>query len=66
MHFRIESKKKNIAMEFQFDIKPEKGIIFYFKTDPEKVKLALANLISNAIKFSYEDNKIIIKDMERR
>jgi signal transduction histidine kinase len=59
--FRIESKKKNIAMEFQFDIKPEKGSIFYFKTDPEKVKLAFANLISNAIKFSYNDNKIIIR-----
>ncbi len=59
--FRIESKKKNIAMEFQFDIKPAKGNIFYFKTDPEKVKLAVANLISNAIKFSYDDNKIIIR-----
>jgi signal transduction histidine kinase len=48
-------------MEFQFDIKPEKGSIFYFKTDPEKVKLAFANLISNAIKFSYDDNKVIIR-----
>lgn len=60
-NFRIESKKKNIDIELQFDIKPEKGQIFYFKTDPEKIKLALANLISNAIKFSYEDNKIVIK-----
>jgi signal transduction histidine kinase len=59
--FRIESKKKNISMDFQFDIKPEKGNIFFFKTDPEKVKLAVANLISNAIKFSYDDNKIIIR-----
>ncbi len=60
-NFRIESKKKNVEMELLFDVKPEKGLTFYFKTDPEKVKLALANLISNAIKFSYEDNKIIIK-----
>jgi len=59
--FRIESKKKNISIDFQFDIKPEKGIIFYFKTDPEKIKLALANLISNAIKFSFDDSKVIIK-----
>jgi len=59
--FRIESKKKNINMEFQFEIKPDKGNIFFFKTDPEKIKLALANLISNAIKFSYDDNKIIIR-----
>jgi signal transduction histidine kinase len=60
-NFRIESKKKNVEMELLFDVKPEKGLTFYFKTDPEKVKLALANLISNAIKFSYQDNKIIIK-----
>jgi signal transduction histidine kinase len=59
--FRIESKKKNISIDFQFDIKPEKGIVFYFKTDPEKIRLALANLISNAIKFSYDDSKIVIR-----
>lgn len=59
--FRIESKKKNISIDFQFDIKPEKGNVFFFKTDPEKVKLAIANLISNAIKFSYDDNNIIIR-----
>jgi signal transduction histidine kinase len=59
--FRIESKKKNISIDFQFDIKPDKGNVFFFKTDPEKVKLAIANLISNAIKFSYDDNKIIIR-----
>jgi signal transduction histidine kinase len=59
--FRIESKKKNITIDFQFDIKPEKGIVFYFKTDPEKIKLAIANLISNSIKFSYNDQNIIVK-----
>ena len=59
--FRIESKKKNIQIEFLFDIKPEKGHVFYFKTDPEKIKLSLANLISNSIKFSFDDNKIIVK-----
>ena len=59
--FRVESKKKNITIDLSFEIKPDKGIIFYFKTDPEKIKLALANLISNAIKFSYNDSKIEIK-----
>jgi signal transduction histidine kinase len=59
--FRIESKKKNIAIDFFFDIKPDKGSVFYFKTDPEKIKLSLANLISNSIKFSFDDNKIIIR-----
>lgn len=59
--FRIEAKKKSIVIDFIFDIKPEKGIIFYFKTDPEKIKLSLANLISNGLKFSYDDNKIIVR-----
>ncbi|MGC8823084.1 MAG: sensor histidine kinase [Bacteroidales bacterium] len=59
--FRIEAKKKNLSFEFNFEIIPEKGDVFYFKTDPEKVKLAIANLISNAIKFSYEDGKIIVR-----
>lgn len=59
--FRIEAKKKNIVIDFIFDIKPEKGIIFYFKTDPEKIKLSLANLISNGLKFSYDDNKVIVR-----
>ncbi|HOK50320.1 MAG: HAMP domain-containing sensor histidine kinase [Bacteroidales bacterium] len=59
--FRIEAKKKNLTFEFNFEIVPEKGDIFYFKTDPEKVKLAIANLISNAIKFSYENGKIIVR-----
>jgi signal transduction histidine kinase len=59
--FRVESKKKNIAIDLSFEIKPDKGIIFYFKTDPEKIKLALANLISNAIKFSYNDSKILVR-----
>jgi signal transduction histidine kinase len=59
--FRVESKKKNINIELSFEIKPDKGIIFYFKTDPEKIKLALANLISNAIKFSYNDSEIKVR-----
>ncbi|HEY9122822.1 MAG TPA: HAMP domain-containing sensor histidine kinase [Bacteroidales bacterium] len=59
--FRIESKKKNIVIELNFDIKPANGLVFYFKTDPEKIKLALANLVSNAIKFSYESSKIIVR-----
>jgi signal transduction histidine kinase len=59
--FRIESKKKNINIDYIFEIVPDKGDIFYFKTDPEKVKIAVANLLSNAIKFSYENGKIIVR-----
>ncbi len=59
--FRVEMKKKNLTMDFHFDITPEKGSVFYFKTDPEKIKLAFANLLSNSIKFSYENNRINIR-----
>ena len=59
--FKFEAKKKNITLEYIFDIKPSNGDIFYFKTDPEKLKLILSNLLSNAIKFSFEKKSIDIK-----
>jgi signal transduction histidine kinase len=59
--FRSEAKKKNITFDFSFDIQPVKGDTVYFKTDPEKIKLCFANLISNAIKFSNEDSKVIMR-----
>jgi signal transduction histidine kinase len=59
--FRFEAKKKGIELNFKFDIKPQIGKTFYFKTDPEKLKLILSNLLSNAIKFSFEKQKIDVK-----
>ncbi len=59
--FKIEAKKKNIELEFYFDLIPEKNSIYYFKTDPEKLKIALANLLSNSIKYSLEDQKVIVR-----
>lgn len=58
--FKFEAKKKNIALNFDFSIAPKEGEIFYFKTDPEKLKLILSNLLSNAIKFSFENQHIDI------
>lgn len=58
--FKFEAKKKNIALNFDFSIAPKEGDIFYFKTDPEKLKLILSNLLSNAIKFSFENQHIDI------
>lgn len=60
--FRLEAKKKKLSLEVEFQkelVKPNE--IFYFKTDPEKLKLILSNLLSNAIKFSFEGQKINIK-----
>lgn len=59
--FRFEARKKFIELDFVFDIEQPKGKVFYFKTDPEKLKLIISNLLSNAIKFSFEKQKIIIR-----
>jgi Signal transduction histidine kinase len=59
--FRIEAKKKQLELIFDFDIQSINGGIFYFKTDPEKLKLVISNLLSNAVKFSIERHNIDIK-----
>lgn len=59
--FKYEAKKKSVDIEFDTDIQATVGDTFFFKTDPEKLKLILSNLLSNAIKFSFEKQKIEIK-----
>jgi signal transduction histidine kinase len=59
--FKIEAKKKSLAIDFTFDITPVNSPSFYFKTDPEKLKLILSNLLSNAIKYSFEKNRIEVR-----
>lgn len=58
--FKFEAKKKNIDLQFNFLIQPQIGKTFFFKTDPEKLKLILSNLLSNALKFSFEKQNIDI------
>jgi signal transduction histidine kinase len=59
--FRFEAKKKNLELSLEFDVQTNDDDVFFFKTDPEKIKMILANLLSNAVKFSLDDNAIIIK-----
>jgi signal transduction histidine kinase len=59
--FKYETKKKKMNIDFQFNIKEEENKIFFFKTDPEKLKLIISNLLSNAIKFSQDNSEIILK-----
>lgn len=59
--FKYESDKKNLNVELEFDIEESLESPFYFKTDAEKLKLIITNHLFNAIKFSYENAKIIIK-----
>jgi signal transduction histidine kinase len=62
--FKYELEKKNLSIEFNFKIEPANGDIFYFRTDPEKLKLIISNHLSNAIKFSDEGKKIILTAWE--
>ncbi len=59
--FKYETDKKEIKIDYSFDIYPGVEKSFYFPTDPEKLNLILANLLSNAIKFSPEKGEIVIK-----
>jgi len=62
--FKYELDKKKMKVEFNFDLTPNKADVYYFKTDPEKVKLIISNLLSNAIKYSYENSNIVLSAWE--
>ncbi|HEX2974863.1 MAG TPA: HAMP domain-containing sensor histidine kinase [Bacteroidales bacterium] len=56
--FRLEAMKKKLKIELIFGVEEER--IKNFRTDPEKLKLILSNLINNAVKFSYEESTIAV------
>ncbi len=56
--FKFEAKKKKLVIIHRFKVETRDGNSFVFKTDPEKLKLVLANLLSNAINFSFEGGEI--------
>ena len=58
--FRIEAQKKKVSFDVTFDLPLGEDEIFYFKTDPEKLKLILSNLVNNAIKYCFNDSKIAV------
>jgi signal transduction histidine kinase len=59
--FKYEAKKKHLNINIQHCESYNKGNSFVFKTDPEKLKLIFANLIRNAINFSYDEGIIDVK-----
>ncbi len=61
--FETEALKKKINFEFVFEDIPENELLF--KTDSEKLRLILSNLIDNAIKFSKNAKVIIHRKLEK-
>lgn len=59
--FKYEAKKKHVIINVLHCESIDKDKPFVFKTDPEKLKLIFANLIRNAINFSYEGGQVDIK-----
>ncbi|MBZ4676707.1 MAG: histidine kinase, partial [Anaerophaga sp.] len=59
--FSLVARKMGIVIEFEWEIEYGFGKNFYFKTDSEKIKLILSNLLNNALKYSYKDSKVIIR-----
>lgn len=54
--FKYFTNKKNLWVTFEFNNNP-----LNINSDIEKIKIIIANLIDNAIKFTYENEKILIK-----
>lgn len=59
--FQYETEKKGVTIDLDCALEPSVEEPFYFKTDPEKLKLIVSNLLSNAVKFSYEGGSILLK-----
>lgn len=58
--FSLVARKMGIDIEFNYNIEYGFGKNFYFKTDSEKLKLIMSNLLNNALKYSFKDSKVII------
>ncbi|NLX71836.1 MAG: HAMP domain-containing histidine kinase [Bacteroidales bacterium] len=58
--FSLVARKMAIEIVFNFDIEYGFGKNFYFKTDSEKIKLIVSNMLNNALKYSYKDSKVIL------
>jgi signal transduction histidine kinase len=56
--FKHKAERKRLAISYSYKSIYETEDKNYFKTDSEKLKLILSNLLSNAIEFSLDDGKI--------
>lgn len=59
--FAVVARKMGIDIEYDYQIEIGFGKNFDFKTDSEKLRQILTNILNNAIKYSYKDSKVIVK-----
>lgn len=59
--FKYELRKKNLKVDYTYDANIPDANPKIFKTDPEKLKLIIANLLSNAVNFSFEGGIIEVE-----
>lgn len=59
--FKFKANEKMLSIVFNYDNNIELKNNSFFKTDPDKLKLILSNLLSNSIKYSNAASKIEIK-----
>lgn len=59
--FSVVARKMGIELVLDYQIEFGFGKNFYYKTDSEKLKQILSNILNNAIKYSYKDSKVIMK-----
>ncbi|MDD2279201.1 MAG: HAMP domain-containing sensor histidine kinase [Bacteroidales bacterium] len=52
--FRIEARRKKVSVVLDHSFKVDDAGMVLFKTDPEKLKLIMSNLLNNAVSFSSE------------
>lgn len=63
--FKYDAQKKNITIKYINKVCDNSNDnTFYYKTDAEKLRIILSNLLSNAIRFSFENGTVeIITDL---
>ncbi len=59
--FKYEADKKNITLTYSFELSPGIQKSFYFLSDPEKLRIVLSNLVSNAVNFSHNGGEVVVK-----
>jgi signal transduction histidine kinase len=59
--YKYKAEQKQLKIKFSFDLDDKLTEDIYFKTDPEKLRLIISNLLSNGIKYSNAANRIEVK-----